>query len=179
MMKFDLSAIGAAVLAVGLLGSSTAGAAAETRVDAKADWSVFRTDSGAKECWIVSAPTSWTAKRGNSDVTSSVSRGDILLMVSVRPGDNVKSEVSFNAGYPLRDGRDVTIRIGSGSYELFTEGEWAWLKSPAQDGEAVDAMRRGAVAIVTGVSSRGTTTTDTFSLKGFTAALEAAQDLCN
>jgi hypothetical protein len=42
----------------------------------------------------------------------------------------------------------------------------------------VAAMRAGAQAVVTGVSSRGTTTIDTFSLMGFTAALDAARAAC-
>ena len=36
----------------------------------------------------------------------------------------------------------------------------------------------GADAVITGVSTRGTTTTDTFSLRGFTAAINEARKLC-
>jgi len=39
-------------------------------------------------------------------------------------------------------------------------------------------MRKGSDATVTGVSARGTTTIDTFSLRGFTAAVEKAEELC-
>jgi hypothetical protein len=39
-------------------------------------------------------------------------------------------------------------------------------------------MKRGAEAVVTGVSGRGTTTIDTFSLLGFTAAIEDAETRC-
>jgi hypothetical protein len=39
-------------------------------------------------------------------------------------------------------------------------------------------MKRGSNAIVTAVSSRGTTTKDTFSLLGFTAAVEDAEARC-
>ncbi|HEU0223686.1 MAG TPA: invasion associated locus B family protein [Paracoccaceae bacterium] len=166
-----------AVLAF-LAGSGALAATAETRVDAKADWSVFKAASGAKECWIVSAPTSWIGKRSGRDVTKDVARGDILFMVSVRPGENVKNEISYNAGYPFKKDGTVNVKIGSGSFELFTEGEWGWTRSPDHDDEVVAAMKKGAVAIVTGQSQRGTETIDTFSLKGFTAALEAAQDLC-
>ncbi len=37
---------------------------------------------------------------------------------------------------------------------------------------------RGAQAVVTGVSGRGTQTRDTFSLLGFTASVEEAQRRC-
>jgi hypothetical protein len=168
-------AIAAGLLALMAAGS---GAAAETRVDAKADWSVFRSDGSAKECWIVSAPTGWKAVRGTQEVTSDVRRGDILLMVAVRPGDNVKNEVSYTSGYPFRTNSPVKVDIGSDGHELFTEGEWAWMASPAEDDRIVEHMKKGVTAVVTGISTRGTQTIDTFSLRGFTAALEAAQALC-
>ena len=38
-------------------------------------------------------------------------------------------------------------------------------------------MRKGSSAVLTGTSSRGTTTVDTFSLSGFTAAVEDAEPL--
>ncbi|MFQ5567926.1 MAG: invasion associated locus B family protein, partial [Paracoccaceae bacterium] len=64
------------------------------------------------------------------------------------------------------------------NFTLFTEGENAWAPSGKDDSALVDAFRRGAKAKVEGVSSRGTRTVDTFSLSGFTAALEAAAELC-
>ncbi|MEM9794694.1 MAG: invasion associated locus B family protein, partial [Pseudomonadota bacterium] len=46
------------------------------------------------------------------------------------------------------------------------------------DTELIEAMRRGSSAQITAVSSRGTQTIDDFSLLGFTAALEKAEELC-
>ncbi|MEX0339706.1 MAG: invasion associated locus B family protein, partial [Arenibacterium sp.] len=43
----------------------------------------------------------------------------------------------------------------------------------------ITAMKRGASAILTARSSRGTQTKDTFSLLGFTAALEDAETRCS
>ena len=40
-------------------------------------------------------------------------------------------------------------------------------------------MKRGADAVLTARSSRGTITKDTFSLLGFTAAVEDAQKRCS
>lgn len=166
--------VGAAI-AIALAAAGTAGA--ETRVDAKADWSVFKAESGAKECWIVSAPTSSVAKRGGKDVTREVRRGTIHLMVSVRPGEKVRNEVSFSAGYPLKKDA-LSVKVGTGSFSLFTDGEWGWTRNASEDDQLIDALKKGSVAVVTGQSQRGSETTDTFSLKGFTAALEAAQELC-
>ena len=46
------------------------------------------------------------------------------------------------------------------------------------DKKMIQAMKRGAKATLTGRSSRGTKTEDTFSLKGFTAAVEDASKRC-
>ena len=78
----------------------------------------------------------------------------------------------------LGDGSQVTVAIGGTEYSLFTSGDWAWPASPADDAKLVAAMKRGADAVVTGISSRGTTTKDTFSLLGFTAATEDAEKRC-
>jgi invasion protein IalB len=61
---------------------------------------------------------------------------------------------------------------------MFTNGEWAWAPTDEADKKMVQAMKRGAKATLTGRSSRGTKTEDTFSLKGFTAAVEDASKRC-
>jgi len=72
----------------------------------------------------------------------------------------------------------VNVNISGNSFELFTEGEWAWPATVEDDRKIITAMKRGANAIVTGVSGRGTQTKDTFSLLGFTAAVEDAAKRC-
>ena len=170
--------IAAAAVAVGIAAGS---AAAQTRVDAKKDWSIFEAESGgSKVCWIVSQPTKKTAKRGGKTVE--VRRGDIFLMVAVRKADNVKNEVSFLSGYPFKKGSKVKVRVtssrGDSNFDLFTDGENAWTSSPSADDKLTTAFRGGKNAIISGTSSRGTVTTDTFSLAGFTAAIKSAQTRC-
>lgn len=174
----DVLKAGLGALVVGVLAfSSPAEAQTHTRVDAKRDWSVFEAAGDAnKVCWIVSQPVKSTALRGGQQVQ--VRRGDIFLMVAVRPGDGVKNEVSFIAGYPFRPGSNVEAKVGSTTLTMFTDGENAWLKSPDEDAKAVGAFKSGSEVEVRGTSSRGTTTVDTFSLLGFTAALDAAQSRC-
>lgn len=157
-------------------------AAAQTTTEAVAahtDWSVFVADA-PKECYLSAEPANSVAKRGGSVVE--VNRGDIRVFVTFRPGENVTNEVSFTGGYPLREGSTVRVEVGSDTYELnIGSGEangWAWPASPEEDQRIVDAMRNGANAKITGVSSRGTTTEDTFSLMGFTAAMTDAEGRC-
>lgn len=165
--------LAAAVLAAG--GAAAQDATSNNRVAAETDWSVF-VEENPKECWGVSVPTEVVNSRNGRVV--SASRGQILLMVFYRPGSDANGQVAFTGGYPFREGSQVSVDIGGEQYALFTEGEWAWPASPAEDAQIVAAMKRGVNAVVTGVSSRGTTTKDTFSLLGFTAAVEAAEQRC-
>jgi hypothetical protein len=145
------------------------------RVNAETDWSVFIEDDPT-QCWVVSTPAETVNTRDGRVV--SVRRGEILMFVSFWPGQERLGEVSFTGGYPFADGSTVTMAIGDTSFELFTEGEMAWAASPQDDDRIITAMKRGAEAVLTARSSRGTQTQDTFSLLGFTAAVEDAETRC-
>jgi hypothetical protein len=99
-------------------------------------------------------------------------------MVFYRPSEVAKGQIAFTGGYPFASGSTVNVNISGNEFEMFTEGEWAWPASASDDAKMVTAMKRGASAIVTGVSGRGTVTKDTFSLLGFTAAVEDAEKRC-
>lgn len=145
------------------------------RVAAETDWAVFQ-GNDPKECWAVTAPKETVNTRDGNVV--SVRRGDILLFVTYRPEQSIAGEVSFTGGYPFAEGSTATLQVGDTTYELFTEGEYAWPATPADDQKIVTAMKRGTDAVVTARSSRGTQTQDTFSLLGATAMIEEAETLC-
>ena len=132
-----------------------------------------------KECYIVSAPKTSTAKRDGKP--AEVTRGDIRLFISFRPSEKVANEVSFTGGYPFKEGSAIKLSIGSDVFQLAAGkgdgGEWAWT-DPSDDSKAVGAMKRGSSAKLAGTSARGTTTEDSFSLTGFTAAVEDAASRC-
>lgn len=138
-------------------------------------WSVFE-DSDPRECWAVSAPTETVNTKDGRVVA--VRRGDILLMTFFRPGAGVQGQITFTGGYPFAGGSTVNLNIGGTQFELFTEGEWAWPASAADDAQVLAAMKRGADAVLTARSARGTVTKDTFSLLGYTAAVEEAEKRC-
>ncbi len=156
------------------LSAPAAAQVSENRVAANTDWSVF-VEADPKQCWSVSAPKETVNTRDGRVVA--VQRGDILMFVSY--SDTQKGVVSFTGGYPFAPGSTVSVEIGSDTYELFTEGEWAWSASEQDDAALIAAMKRGSDAILTARSSRGTTTRDTFSLLGFTAAVDDAAARCN
>ncbi len=155
---------------------ATAQEQSTNRVAAKSAWSVF-VESSPKECWSVSAPKETVNTRDGRVVA--VNRSDILLMVFYRPEAGVKEQVTFTGGYPFAPDSTVNLNISGNEFELFVDGEWAWPATAADDAKIVTAMKRGASAVLSARSTRGTTTKDTFSLDGFTAALEDAEKRCN
>lgn len=174
-MKFHLARAVAGLCLAGLATTASAQSQSTNRVAAKTDWSVF-VENDPKECWSVSAPKETVNTRDGRVVA--VRRSDILLFVFYRPGADVKGQVTFTGGYPFAPGSTVNMNISGNEFELFSEGEWAWPATAADDAKIITAMKRGAEATITARSARGTQTKDTFSLLGFTAALEDAEKRC-
>ena len=148
----------------------------ENRVAVATDWSVFVETDPALECWGVAVPSGSRNTRDGEAVE--VRRGDILLFVVHRPTAGVAGEVSFTGGYPFDEDATVTMQIGTDRFEMFTRGEFAWPVSAEDDARIVAAMKRGRDVVLTGRSARGTQTEDTFSLMGFTAAMEEVENNC-
>jgi hypothetical protein len=99
-------------------------------------------------------------------------------LVTNRPSDKVKGEVSVASGYVYKDGKDAEAEVDGKKFKLFTRGENAWAYDAGSDKAMVAALKAGRQLIVRGTSSRGTATTDTYSLSGFTAALAAIDKAC-
>ena len=166
--------------ALGLAAMLATGAMAQdqstNRVAAKTDWSVFVEDNPT-ECWGVSTPKETVNSRDGRVVA--VNRGQVLLMVFYRPSAGAKGQVAFTGGYPFASGSTVNMNISGNSFELFTEGQWAWPATAEDDSKIITAMKRGADAVLSARSGRGTNTKDSFSMLGFTAAVEDAAKRCS
>jgi len=174
MINFKTIGLAAAITGLAV-GGALAQAQSTNRVGAETDWSVFVEDNPT-ECWGVSTPKSSVNSRDGRAVA--VNRGQTLLMVFYRPSAGAKGQVAFTGGYPFASGSTVNMDIGGTTFELFTEGEWAWPATTDDDNKIITAMKRGADAVLTGRSGRGTQTKDTFSLLGFTASVEDAAKRC-
>ncbi|MCR8724785.1 invasion associated locus B family protein [Frigidibacter sp. ROC022] len=168
--------LGGLILALAGLSLPAMAQESTNRVVSVTDWSVF-VDGDPADCWGVSSPKE-TKNTDAEGRPKAVRRGDILLFVSFHKGKGGPGEISFTGGYPFAKGSKVTMDIGGTVFELFPEGEWAWSGSSEDDAKIIAAMKAGATALVKARSSRGTHTHDTFSLLGFTAALEEAQKRC-
>src|SRR6056297_2803933 len=175
-MKSWIGGVAISAMALVTAGASIAQETSTNRVNAITDWSVFE-GQDPRECWAVTTYKESVNTRGGRVVA--VTRGEILLMVFYRPGADVQGQVTFTGGYPFAPGSTVNMNIGGSEFELFTDGEWAWPASASDDAQIITAMKRGAEAVLTARSSRGTQTKDTFSLLGFTAAVEDAESRCS
>lgn len=146
-------------------------AAAQTAIGEFDHWmAVADPRGGGKVCYAIAKPTDMKP--------DNVKRGDVWVLVTHRPKDKVKDEVRVIEGYPLAAGSKVTVDIGGQPVQLFVDGEDAWAESPADDQKMVQAMKKGSTMTVEGASQRGTKTTDTYSLGGFTAAYTAIGKAC-
>ena len=134
------------------------------------DWESFAmTENGKKLCYAVTSP-----KKSEGEYTR---RGEIFVMVTRRPAEQVFDEVSAIAGYTYQKGSEPEFSIGRKRYSADSVQDVAWPK--VKDGKALIAsMRGGSDMVLKGISSRGTVTIDTFSLLGFTKALQAIQKSC-
>jgi len=144
-------------------------------VDSKSDWSVF-VENSPRRCWIVSKPTKSVNTRGGKPVV--VKRSDIRFFITYLPKSGVKGEVSYTGGYPFKPDTPIKLTVGAASYNMYPDGEYAWPESSTVDRKIRTSMQRGATAVVDAQSARGTKTSDTFSLVGFTAALAEAEKRC-
>ncbi|MCY3873408.1 MAG: hypothetical protein OXF88_03830 [Rhodobacteraceae bacterium] len=109
----------------------------------------------------------------------SVNRSIEQISVMFEPSKGRDGEVSYTGGYPYDPQKTVKLTVSGNTFTLYVDGEWAWTGSPDEDRKVHEAFRRGATAIITGVSARGTTTSDTISLIGFTDAFNHAKKLCS
>ncbi len=148
-----------------------AGAAEAEVIDNFQDWTAFaETEGGKKVCYMASAPEKAEGKYRKRD--------DPYVLVTRRPAEKSVGVFSVRAGYTYKKGSEVEVNIDGQRFLLFTDAGRAWAYESKVDGVLVRAMKGGLTMIVAGISTRGTLTTDTYSLKGFTAAYNAITKAC-
>jgi hypothetical protein len=135
-------------------------------------WGAYTaTPNGKRVCFALAKPTTSKTNPPNRP------RDPAYAFVSTRPGEKVSNEVSIMIGYMLKPGSESTLEVGGAAYAMYTQGDGLWIKNAAEEDQMVQAMRRSADAVVKGTSAKGTETTDTFSMKGLSQALDRiAQD---
>jgi hypothetical protein len=148
------------------------GGAEPTLIGQFGTWGAYTaTPNGKKVCFALAKPSSSKTNPPNRP------RDPAYAFVSTRPAEKVANEVSVMIGYTLKQGSESSLEVGGASYSMYTQGDGLWIKNAAEEERMVEAMRKSADATVKGVSAKGTETTDIFSLKGLSQALDKiAQD---
>ena len=152
--------------------AAAAGGAEPTLIGQFGTWGAYTAlPNGKKVCFALAKPSSSKTNPPNRP------RDPAYAFVSTRPAEKVINEVSIMIGYMLKPGSESSLEVGGSSYAMYTQGDGLWIKNAAEEERMVDAMRKSADVTVKGMSAKGTETTDTFSLKGLSQALDRlAQD---
>lgn len=171
MKKIVLAACAAA-----LASATPAAADPATLLGVFQNWQAFSTGSGSSlTCYALSQPRASQPKTAK--------RSAIYLLVSDYPSRRIKAEPQIVLGYPAKDNGPAALGVGGDKYTFFQRNEGkdgkAWISALADTPRLIDSMRGGVSAVASGVSSRGTKTSDTYSLAGFNEALAKAHAACN
>lgn len=171
--------LGASLMLAAVLTPLASAQAAEPKLLGKfKQWNAYVYGSGAgRICYVMSEPTKMAPRNAN--------RGDVFVMLTHRPSQNVRNEISTRAGYIYDSKSRPFVKIGDKKFQMFTGvkdgGEvahWAWLEATGDEARMVKSMRAGSSMTIKGTSKRGTLTTDTYSLSGVTAALKRIDAAC-
>ena len=133
----------------------------------KGKWIFIKND---EYCYIGSIPI-------ETDLPKEKKRGDTYILVYKIVG-NQDSVIQIEAGYNYKLNKDIIIKIDSTNYKFYTTedvSDSAWTKD---DAKVIFAMKKGLELVITGESSRGTITNDTYTLKGFTSAFDQLTKDC-
>ena len=121
-------------------------------------------------CYIGSLPI-------KSDLPETKKRGENYILVYKIIGSD-QNIVQVEAGYQYNLDKDIIVKIDTTSFEFYStedSSETAWTDN---DEKVIYAMKKGLELLLSGESSRGTTTNDTYTLKGFTAAVNKLNSDC-
>ena len=153
---------------------STSGA---TNLGTFKDWTAWQgQDQTGMVCFIAADPQSSEPK----DVGGKpINRDPAVFLIVHRKGLGIRNEAQTLIGYPFSKDQRPSASIDGRSFTMLAENSSAWLADAADEGTFLAAMKAGSLLVVKGTSARGTNTTDTYSLAGVTAAMDAIDKACS
>jgi len=147
------------------------GGADASVVASNGEWEGYSEMEASKQvCFMGSEP--------QKSVGKYTRRGQVYVLITHRPVEKSFNVVSITTGYTFKENSEVSIVIGKRTFKLQPSGGHAFTVDSKDDNALVGAMIRGSSMIIKGISSRGTHTTDTYSLKGFSATHKAISKAC-
>jgi len=133
-----------------------------------------------KGSWTLSKDDDWCyigSLHIKSDLPETKKRGEnyILIYKIIGSDENI---VQVEAGYQYNLDKDIVVKIDNTSFKFYStedSSETAWTEN---DEKVIYAMKKGLELVLSGQSSRGTITNDTYTLKGFTSAINKLNKDC-
>ena len=136
-------------------------------------WYAFTQGEGAdKLCYMIAAPVQSLGEIPN--------RGEIGLMVTHQMGGKVRDQVSVALGFEPHKTRYTKVKVDKSGNVLLrlVDGDRVWIREASVDRQLVSRMKKGDHLVVTGMSSDGVASQDTFPLDGFSSAYAAISAAC-
>ena len=133
----------------------------------KGSWTLTKDDDW---CYIGSLPI-------KSDLPDTKKRGENYILVYKIIG-NDENIVQVEAGYQYNLDKDIIVTIDNTSFNFYSTEESLETAWTDNDDKVVYAMKKGLELVLSGHSSRGTITNDTYTLKGFTSAINKLNKDC-
>ena len=156
--------------------ANTSPTAQATLLGQYGDWGAYTASPGGqKVCFALAKPTSSVDNPPNRRTAAN----PVYMFISTRPTEKVSNEVSvLVTGYVFKPNSEASVAVGGANFPMYTQNDGAWVKNAAEEAKLLDTMRKGADVVIKATTSRGTQTTDTFSLKGFSQALDRVAQEC-
>ena len=136
-------------------------------------WYAFTQGEGAdKLCYMIAAPVQSLGEIPN--------RGEIGLIVTHQVGGKVRDQVSVALGFEPHRTRYTKAKVDRTSNVLLrlVDGDRVWIREASVDRQLVARMKKGDHLVVTGMSSDGVASQDTFPLDGFSDGYAAISKAC-
>jgi len=133
----------------------------------KGSWTLVKNDDW---CYVGSLPI-------KSDLPEAKKRGENYILVYKIIGSD-ENIIQVEAGYKYNLDKDIIVKIDNTSFEFYStedSSETAWTNN---DEKVIYAMKKGLELVLSGQSNRKTTTNDTYTLKGFTSAINKLNKDC-
>jgi invasion protein IalB len=163
------------------------------------DWNVFVGQVGkGRICYTLAQP--------KSREPASLTRDPGYAFISDRPAEGVRNEVSFIMGFDVSGGDTAEASadakpgekpaskssakskasaslapvalVDQSPFEMLSKGGNLWVKNAAKESSLIAEMRKGVKLVIKAASLRGHQSIDTYSLTGFSPAMDRLQKEC-
>jgi hypothetical protein len=132
------------------------------------DWSAYSASEGSGPvCFALSKPQEVSPTPDGYTAA--------YLYLTNRPSESVRNEINLVAGFNFAPDTPATLTVSGESFDLFTEGDAAWLLDPARNDDLAGTIRAGSQLTIEGTTDKGIRVVQTYSLSGATAASRAIE----